>query len=138
MVFLNRIKKKYDCDNEDLSDVVDLSDDNPTVHNDLLAELPGVDLESDYSNTQVVSPAVIQSGAERVQTAIDNSVLIDRNAIGSSGVPTLVDEQPTVSHDPIEVSQECANPKVEPTEVEVEDILEEDKEDDDVTLPALM
>jgi len=54
MVFLNRNKQKYDWDNEDLSDVVDLSD----VHNDIPAELPGVDLESDSSDTQVVSPAV--------------------------------------------------------------------------------
>jgi len=73
-----------------------------------------------------------------VQTAINNSVLIDGNAIGSTGVPTLVDEQPAVSHDPIEVSQECVHPKVEPTQVEVEDVLEEEETDDNVTLPALM
>ena len=47
MVFLNRNKEKYDWDNEDLSDVVDLSEDNPTLHNDIPAELPGVDLETD-------------------------------------------------------------------------------------------
>jgi len=85
-----------------------------------------------------MSPAVNQSDPERVQTAIHNSVLIDGNAIGSTGVPTLVDEQPAVSHDPTELSQECINPKVKPTQVEVEDVLEEEEEDDDVTRPALM
>ena len=95
---------------------MDLSEDNPTLHNDILAELPGVDLETDSSDTQqVVSPAVIQSDAERVQTAIQNSVLIYGNTMGSIGVPTLVDEQPAVSHDPTALSQECINPKVEPT-----------------------
>ena len=84
MVFLNRNKEKYNWDNEDLSDVVDLSEDNPTLHNDIPAELPGVDLETDSSDTQVVSPAVIQSDAERVQTAIENSVFIDGNAMGST------------------------------------------------------
>jgi len=106
MVFLNRNKEKYDWDNEDLSDVVDLSEDNPTLHNNIPAELPGVDLETDSSDTQVVSPAVIQSDAERVQTAIENSVLIDGNTMGSTGVATLVDEQPAVSHNPTALSQE--------------------------------
>ena len=46
-------------------------------------------------------------------------------------MPTVVDEQPSVSHNPIEVSQECDKPKVEPTEVEVWDVLEEEEEDDD-------
>ena len=50
----------------------------------------------------------------------------------------LVDEQPAVSHDPTALSQECVNPKVEPTQVEVEDVVEEEEIDDDVTLPALM
>ena len=115
MVFLNRNKEKYDWDNEDLSDAMDLSEDNPNLHNDIPAELPGVDLETDsISDTQVVSPAVIQSNVERVQTTIQNSVLIDRNAMGSTGVATLVDEQPAVYHDHTALSQECVNPKVEP------------------------
>ena len=84
-----------------------------------------------------MSPVVTQSDTERVQTAINNRVLINRNAIGSTGVPTLVDEQPVASHDPTELWQECINPKVEPTQVEVEDVLEEEETDDDVTLPAL-
>ena len=50
------------------------TEDNPTLHNDIPAELPGVDLETDSSDTQVVSPAVIQSDAERVQTAIQITV----------------------------------------------------------------
>ena len=78
MIFFNRNKKKYEWDNEDLSDVTDLTEDNPNVHNDLSAELPGVDLEADSSVTTVVSPAVTQSDAECVQTAIENIVLIDR------------------------------------------------------------
>ena len=53
-------------------------------------------------------------------------------------MPTLVDEQPTVSNDPTALSQECINPKVEPNQVEVEDVLEEEETDDDVALPALM
>ena len=85
-----------------------------------------------------MSPVVTQSDAELVQTVINNSVLIDGNAMGSTGVPNLVDEQPAVSHNHTALSQECINPKVEPTQVEVEDVLEEEEEDDDVTLPALM
>ena len=57
-MFLNRNKEKYDWDNEDLSDVVDLSEDNPSLRNDIPAELPGVDLETDDSGTQVVSSVV--------------------------------------------------------------------------------
>ena len=71
-----------------------------------------------------MSPAVTQTDAERVQTAIQNSVLIDGNTMGSTGVANLVDEQPAMSHDPTALSQECVNPKVEPTQVEVEDVLE--------------
>ena len=56
-MFLNRNKAKCDWDNEDLSDVVDLSEDNLPLHDDIPAELPGVDLETDSSNTQVVSLA---------------------------------------------------------------------------------
>ena len=115
MVFFNRNKEKYDWDNEDLSDVVDLSEDNPTLHNDIPVELAGVDLETDSSDTHVVSPAVLQSDAECVQTAIQNSVLIDGSAMGSIGVPTLVDEQPAVSYDPTALSQECTNPKIKHT-----------------------
>ena len=81
-----------------------------------------------------MSPAVIQSDAERVQTAIENSVLIDGNTMGSTGVATLVDEQPVVSHKPTALSQECVNPKVEPTQVEVEDEVEEGEADNDVVV----
>ncbi len=90
-MFLNRNKAKYDWNNEDLSNIVDLSEDNPTSHNDIPTELPGVDLEADSNNAQGASPAVVQSDAERVQAAIQNSVLIDRNPVGSTGVATLVD-----------------------------------------------
>ena len=116
---------------------MDLSEDNPTLHNDLPAELPGDDLESDSSDTHIVSPVVTQSNSERVQTAIENSVLINGNTMGSTGVATLVHEQPAVSHDPTALSQECVHPKIEPTQVEVEDVVEEEETDDDVTLPAL-
>ena len=117
---------------------MDLSKDNPTSHNSIPAELPGVDLEADSNNAQVVSPTVVQSNAERVQAAIQNSVLIDRNPVGFTGVATLVDEQPAVLPNPTALSQECANPKVEPTQVEVQDEVEEGEADDDVAPPALI
>ncbi len=56
----------------------------------------------------------------------------------STGVATLVDEQPAVSRDPTALSQECVNPKVEPTQVEVKDGVKEGEADNDVALPALM
>ena len=45
MVFLDKKNKKYDQDNDDLGDVVDLTEDNPNVRNDLPAELPRIDLK---------------------------------------------------------------------------------------------
>ena len=50
----------------------------------------------------------------------------------------MVDKQPAVSHDPTALSQECVNPKAKPTQVEVQDVVEEGEADDDVTLPAAM
>ena len=72
MVFSNRNKKKHNWDNEDLSAVVVLTEDNPHVHNDLPAEILGVDLEADSSDAAAVPPAVTRSDAERMQTAIEH------------------------------------------------------------------
>jgi len=65
MVFRDRNKEKYDWDNEDISDAMDLTEDNPRFHNDLVpAELPGVDLEEDVRYSQIVYPTYEQSDAE--------------------------------------------------------------------------
>jgi hypothetical protein len=50
--FLNRHKEKYDWDNEELEIEEGLVEDEP--HPDLLAEIPGVILESDYESDDVV------------------------------------------------------------------------------------
>jgi hypothetical protein len=50
--FLNRHKEKYDWDNEELEIEEGLVEDEP--HPDLLAEIPGVPLESDYESDDVV------------------------------------------------------------------------------------
>ena len=80
----------------------------------------------------VVSPTVTQSDADRLQNRIENNILLEGRISGCTGVPNLIDEQPAVSHDPFDVSQECIPPKVEPSDVEVEEVLEED--DDEISL----
>ena len=57
MELLNRHKEKYDWDNEELEIDKGLVEEEP--HPDLLAELPGVRLESDYESDDVVEIVLV-------------------------------------------------------------------------------
>ena len=57
MELLNRHKEKYDWDNEELDIDKGLVEEEP--HPDLLAELPGVRLESDYESDDVVEIVLV-------------------------------------------------------------------------------
>jgi hypothetical protein len=54
---LNRHKEKYDWDNEEVEIDKGLVEEEP--HPDLLAELPGVRLESDYESDDVVEIVLV-------------------------------------------------------------------------------
>ncbi len=57
MELLNRHKEKYDWDNEELEIDKGLVEEEP--HPDLLAELPGERLESDYESDDVVEIVLV-------------------------------------------------------------------------------
>ena len=57
MELLNCHKEKYDWDNEELEIDKGLVEEEP--HPDLLAELPGVRLESDYESDDVVEIVLV-------------------------------------------------------------------------------
>ena len=57
--FLNRRGNKFEWDNEELDDTEGKIEQEPNlIHPDIIAEIPGVELESDYEN--IVGPALTQ------------------------------------------------------------------------------
>ncbi len=71
--FLNRVKSRYNWDNPELDVAEDLVEDNPPLPSGPAPELPGIDLMGDDSDPAGVSHL---SDAERVQEALNNSILV--------------------------------------------------------------
>ena len=95
MIFLDKNKEKYNWDNSDIDYNSGIAEFNHSPLNVLPAELPGIDLETDNTDTSVVTPEINQSNVERIYKAKTNSFLIpEGNTSRSAGVPTLVDKTP--------------------------------------------
>ena len=75
LTFLNRHKAKFDWDNEELDDMDGLVDNTPRDSDDLLAELPGMTLESDYDNNNAIQQPV-ESDLNIVEAAAANANLV--------------------------------------------------------------
>ena len=98
--FLNRIKSKYDWDNDDIVDDEEgLVDPEPTHtrHHGILSEIPRVDLESDEAdesenkteNPIVPAVPVLPDWSDRANAARDNSNLISTAGVVDEQIPRV-------------------------------------------------
>ena len=101
---LNRNKLEFDWENEDLhdNDVVK-EGQSKLLHPDILAKIPGVELENDYENvvSQAIGDEIVQvkSFAERVTVAKANDNLELDNRIESNYVTGKFKEMETIAID---------------------------------------
>ena len=89
--FRNRKNEEYGWDNEDLDVGTDIVDrDNP--HPSIPAEIPGVELESDYESVvEAVQPAPIPSAATRAAATRANSDIGGTAGVAPAKIPGVDD-----------------------------------------------
>ena len=83
MEFLTRSKLKFDWDNEELSENVGLVEEEQLVHPEIPAEIPGVEMESDYEREGMgpVQEEPAPSPAELAAAAMRNAGLEETTGV---------------------------------------------------------
>ena len=128
--FLNRHKAKFDWDNDDLEEDIGLVEPSHAAHPGILAEVPGVELESDSDDVTTAIQAVpTPSLADRAKSARENA-----NLGSSTGVPNAkvrgVYETEVVTIDEERDEEEDAPPLVRPEDNDSDSSDSEDEDDD--------
>ena len=118
--FLNRLKQRYDWDNDDLEDDEGLVEEEEQAHPNIPAQLPGIELEAEQPGETQAVQEDFTTDAEIMHAAAVNAGIDHK----TTGVSSAVDEVIVIEEDDDDI--------VAPPSQVLDMVEDEDEEEDDV------